>query len=85
MTPLHILIGLWYHTSGTGLDYEAGTAHGNSRAVAEYIQDFVTAGLLTENHGASAVRRKYESTEGLAVWIKYLTDMPFPVQKWEML
>jgi hypothetical protein len=82
MSPLHILIGIWYHSSGTGLDYEAGTSHGESPAAAECCADLECAGLLKENHGASAVKRKYEPTDGLAVWLANLCEVPFPELRW---
>lgn len=82
--PLHLLIGLWYHTSGSGQDYEAGTPHGESEATAHCIGHLVVAGLLKENHGASAVNRKFEPTPGLAVWIEALCSTPFPELKWVM-
>jgi hypothetical protein len=82
--PLHILIGIHYHCSGSGEDYAQGTEHGNSTGTAECIQDLIDAGLLKSNHGASAVRRKFEPTEGLAVWIDGLCRTPFPELKWVM-
>lgn len=82
MTPLHILIGIHYHCSGDGLDYCAGTPHGESETTKEYCAEMVAAGLLKENHGASAVNRKYEPAEGLPVWIDALQDVPFPALKW---
>ena len=80
--PLHLLIAIHYHASGSGEDYAAGTPHGESSGTAGCIEDLVAAGLLKENHGASAVRRKYEPTDGLTVFIDALCHVPFPELVW---
>jgi len=82
--PLHILIGVHYHASGSGEDYAQGTPHGESTGTAECIQDLLDAGLLKANHGASGVRRKYEPTDGLAIWIDGLCRVPYPKLKWSL-
>lgn len=82
IAPLHILIGIHYHVSGSGEDYCQGTPHGESTGTKECIGDLVAAGLLTKNHGASAVRRKYEPTDGLSFWIDGLCRVPFPTLQW---
>lgn len=82
MTPLHIQIGIHYWVEGGQTDYAAGTAHGNSPAVREILREMEQAGMLKESHGASAVCRKYEPTDGLGVWIEALTEVPFPTLQW---
>lgn len=82
--PLHLLIAIHYHCAGNGKDYEAGTPHGESEGTARCVNDLIRAGLLRENFGASAIRR-YEPTEGLAVFVKDgLCHVPFPELKWIM-
>lgn len=79
--PLHLLIAIHYHTSGSGEDYCQGTPHGESKGTADCIQDLLGAGLLTTDDPYCG-NRKYGPTDGLAVWINELCQVPFPVQKW---
>jgi len=80
--PLHILIGIHYHVSGSGDDYCQGTPHGESEGTASCIGDLLAAGLLRNSGPDDDANRKYQPTDGLRFWIDGLCQVPFPVLEW---
>lgn len=78
VTPLHIEIAMHYHCR-TG-QYEMVTTNETRR---QYADDLVDAGMLKRVPGPGPQATvEYASTPGLAVWIKAICSVPFPVQQW---
>lgn len=78
ITPLHIEIAMHYHCR-TG-QYEMVTTNETRR---RYADDLADAGLLTRVPDAGSLAIvAYGATPALAVWIKAICSVPFPVQWW---
>ncbi len=77
VTPLHITIGAHYAVSM--VDFENLSVP----AVANAIQDFLTAELLREQKEAPG-RPRYVKTAGLDLWIEEICKVPFPRIQWIM-
>jgi hypothetical protein len=71
ITPLHILIGLHYHTK-PGRYAEDDPAHARSAAVREYRSEMVAAQLL------APTADDYIAGPALAAWIDALISTPWP-------
>lgn len=84
MTPLHILIGIHYHSRPVPYAWDRPEER-FSKAVRAYTEDLVRAGLLTprEPDGDDVPEHirntaAYAATDGLRMWVDALTDVPLP-------
>ncbi len=77
VSPLIISIAIWYYTRPG--DYN-GDDNYNAPAVQAGIKLLCDNGLLVVSD--LVIGQNYIATEGLAVWITALCNIPFPIQIW---
>lgn len=80
IAPLAITMAIHYYTT-PGPYSPDDLNHANSPAVCQFHKWMCDAGLLRpipkNQYGAL-----YEATEACQVYVRALSDVPFPVQKW---
>ncbi|MDE2107388.1 MAG: hypothetical protein KGL39_59885 [Patescibacteria group bacterium] len=83
MTPLAIEIALHYNCGAS--DYRNGDF--SASAVREVIDGFLRGGLLKADVTGDITEvgaPQYRATEGLRMYVRELTEVPCPIQKWVM-
>jgi hypothetical protein len=78
MAPLYLMIALHYHCTAGEYPYVGAPA------VESALAGLVEAGLLRKLDKPTPYGATFERTGGLAVYVKALCDVPFPVKVWQM-
>lgn len=86
VSPLALSIAIHYLTRSDAEYAADDQRHWTSAPVQEAIAQFLDYGLLDERKVARADQARYVGTDGLAVWIRAVCSVPFPVRetRWVM-